>query len=144
MLKFISAAGYLLMAGALLSLIAIHSLFSPQPIVIAVQAGAAILMIWARMTFGRRSFHATADPTGGGLVTSGPYKYIRHPIYTAAAVFGWAGVLSHLSAVTVAAGVILLAGALMRMILEERLLVRRYPEYGDYAARTKRMIPGLF
>ncbi|HEX3532538.1 MAG TPA: hypothetical protein VH988_36230 [Thermoanaerobaculia bacterium] len=40
------------------------------PVTTAVQAAALLLMIWARITFGRRSFHAAANPTEGGLVTS--------------------------------------------------------------------------
>jgi protein-S-isoprenylcysteine O-methyltransferase Ste14 len=36
------------------------------------------------------------------------------------------------------------AGALARMVLEERVLVTRYPEYAAYAARTKRMVPFVF
>ena len=42
------------------------------------------LMIWARLTFGLRSFRFAANPTQGGLVTKGPYRYIRNPIYAAA------------------------------------------------------------
>lgn len=30
----------------------------------------------------------------GGLVTNGPYRFIRHPIYTAVCLFVWTGVLS--------------------------------------------------
>lgn len=48
-------------------------------------------MAWARLTFGRRSFHASAVPTAGGVETRGPYRFIRHPIYTAACVIGSAG-----------------------------------------------------
>ena len=29
----------------------------------------------------------------GGLVTTGPYRYVRHPIYAAATYFAWAGAL---------------------------------------------------
>ena len=50
-------------------------------------------MVAARITFGRRSFHAAANPTEGGLVTTGPYAYIRHPIYAAILYFVWAGAL---------------------------------------------------
>ena len=60
-----------------------------------VQVAAVLLMVWARMTFGRRSFHAAANPTAGGLVTWGPYRYWRHPIYSAILLFLWSGVLSH-------------------------------------------------
>ena len=132
------------MIAALVGLYLIGSLFSRHPLVIALQIGAILLMLWARITFGLRSFHATANPTAGGLVTSGPYRYIRHPIYTAACWFGWAGILAHASAASIALGAVLLAGGLVRMLGEERLVAERYPEYGEYARRTKRMIPFVF
>jgi len=144
MLKPLSAVGLLLMVGALLGLVATRSLFSPAPLVIAVQVAAAALMVWARITFGRRSFHATADPTAGGLVTSGPYRFIRHPIYTAICLFAFAGALDHLSLVSAGLSLLLLLGALIRMVAEEQLLVRRYPEYAQYAAKTKKMVPFVF
>lgn len=142
--RFVSGTGYALMAGALLGLLAAHSLFSPAPLAIVVQAGAAALMIWARLTFGRRSFHATAGPTAGGLVTTGPYRYVRHPIYTSACLFGWAGALANISVTAMSLAILLLAGAIVRIMTEEPALVERYPEYREYAARTRRMIPGVF
>jgi len=144
MLKTLSMLGLLVMIAALVGLYRIGSLVSSQPLVIALQAGAILLMIWARVTFGRRSFHAAANPTAGGLVTWGPYRYIRHPIYTAVCLFGWAGIAAHTSAASVALGVVLLAGGLTRMLSEERLVSAMYPEYGEYAKRTKRMIPFVF
>jgi len=112
--------------------------------VIALQAAAVLLMLWARLTFGARSFHAPADPTEGGLVTTGPYRFIRHPIYAAICLFVWAGVAAHLSPVSVTLAGILTAGALLRLFCEEQLVVAQYPEYAEYARRTKRMIPFLF
>jgi len=44
-------------------------------------------MLWARLTFGGRSFHAGANPTAGGVVTTGPYRFVRHPIYAAILYF---------------------------------------------------------
>jgi len=140
----ISVLGYLLMAAGLLGLIEMHALFSSSPAVIAVQCLAVTLMLWARLTFGRRSFHAAANPTEGGLVTSGPYRYIRHPIYTAVVLFSLAGVLAHLSLPAAGFELAVFLGALTRMLLEERLLRAAYPEYADYAARTKRMLPWVF
>src|SRR5579862_6825169 len=83
-----------------------HAIFGTGPITIAIQVIAALLMAWARLTFGIRSFHGTANPTAGGLVTTGPYKYIRHPIYAAILYFLWAGISAHVSLVTVAAGLL--------------------------------------
>src|SRR3954470_9853705 len=118
-----------------------HALFARHWFMIAVQGAAALLMIAARLTFGRRSFHAAANPTAGGLVTTGPYAYVRHPIYAAVIYFTWAGALSHLSAVSVAAAAMITAGAVARMLSEERLLTEKYPAYADYQRRVTRIVP---
>lgn len=105
-----------MMAG-LLSLLANSGLFSPHP---------------------------AAEPTEGGLVTSGPYNYIRHPIYTSVLVFVWAGIAAHWSILNAFFGVLIVTGSIMRLFCEERLVRARYPDYDAYASTTKRMIPFLF
>jgi protein-S-isoprenylcysteine O-methyltransferase Ste14 len=144
MLKVISILGVVVMIGALIGLYKIGVLFTAQPIAIALQLIAVALMVWARVTFGRRSFHAAANPTAGGLVTTGPYRFIRHPIYTAACLFGWGAIVLHWSLLSVALGILLLLGALVRMICEEQLIKQKYPEYPEYMKVTKRMVPYLF
>ncbi len=129
------------MVIALLLLIRSDRLFGNNVISIAVQVVAVALMIWARVTFGRRSFHAGGDPTEGELVTSGPYRYVRHPIYAAVLYFLWAGVLAHLSVESMGIGFLGIAGVAMRIYVEERLLRERYRGYEEYAHRTKRLIP---
>lgn len=120
-----------------------HALLAEQPAAIGVQVAAVALMLWARITFGARSFHFAANPTAGGLVTTGPYRYFRHPIYAAVLFFVWTAVLTHLSPVTLALGVAATAATAVRIRSEERLLRARYPEYVEYAGRTKRVIPGV-
>lgn len=143
-MRSVSIAGLLLMVAGIAGLFYVHALFSRSPLVITIQAAAVALVLWARFTFGLRSFHAAANPTAGGLVTTGPYRFIRHPIYTAASAFGWAGILASVSTSSIVCGVVLVAGAIMRMLAEERLLVERYAEYRQYAGATKRMVPYLF
>jgi protein-S-isoprenylcysteine O-methyltransferase Ste14 len=144
MLKAISVLGYLAMMGGLVGLLLTRSLLSASPLVIIPQVAATALMIWARITFGRRSFHLAANPTAGGLVTTGPYRFIRHPIYTGVCLFVTAGAAAHLSWATVLLTGLVWSGAVGRMFCEEHLVVARYPEYRQYAATTSRMIPFVF
>lgn len=142
-LKRLSLAGTALLVVAAISIWVRHALIAVGPVAIAVQIVAVLLMIWARLTFGLRSFHASANPTEGGLVTTGPYRYLRHPIYAAILYFFWAAIASHWGVINALLGVVATVGAAIRIFAEERLVVARYPEYAAYAARTKRIIPFL-
>ena len=144
MLKPISVVGYVVMVGGFLALLAQRAVFSASPFVMAVQAIALLLLAWARWTFGRRSFHFAANPTQGGLITNGPYRYIRHPIYAAVSLFTWAGIAGHWSWAAFSCGLVVLVGALARIFSEEILVAARYPEYADYARHTWRMVPYIF
>jgi protein-S-isoprenylcysteine O-methyltransferase Ste14 len=144
MLKAASIWGYIGMVAGLAGLLVIRAVFSTSLFVITMQVVASLLLAWARATFGRRSFHAAANPTEGGLVRSGPYRYIRHPIYTAVCVFAWAGIAGHWSWRACVCGVLVLVSALVRIFAEEILVAARYPEYAEYAANTWRMIPYVF
>jgi protein-S-isoprenylcysteine O-methyltransferase Ste14 len=142
--KHISVLAFLAAAVSLVWLAFQNALLGAGPVTIAIQIAACFLMGWARLTFGFRSFHAAANPTAGGLVTRGPYRYLRHPIYSAVLYFLWAGIAAHPSQTHIL--VALLASALLgvRMFGEERLLLGKYPEYADYARHTRRVLPFLF
>jgi protein-S-isoprenylcysteine O-methyltransferase Ste14 len=120
-----------------------HSLLATGLVTIAIQVIAAFLWVWARLTFGIRSFHGTANPTAGGLVTSGPYRYIRHPIYAAILYFAWAGIAAHFSFVSVWVGLLATAMTAVRIAAEEKLLSQTYPEYAEYSRTTARVIPSI-
>jgi len=141
MLKWGSVLAFALMVAGMGWLIARHEVIARTALAAAVQLAAVALMIAARVTFGRRSFHAAANPTAGGLVTTGPYRLLRHPIYAAILYFTWSTALEHHSSQAIAAASMIAVGAVIRMLAEEALLLRTYPEYADYSARTARVIP---
>jgi protein-S-isoprenylcysteine O-methyltransferase Ste14 len=138
-LKLLSLVGL----AAMLGLWETRSLFSAHLGVVAIQLTAVFLMIWARVTFGFRSFHPAANPTASSLVTTGPYHFIRHPIYASICLFLWAGVLGNLSPIAISLGAVATIGALLRLFCEEHLLTRQYPKYREYAASTRRLLPGV-
>ena len=143
-LKTLSVVGLIIKIAAIMAMFYRQCLFGTGPVTVGVQVAAILLMIWARLTFGGRSFHAVANPTAGGLVTTGPYHYFRHPIYAAILWFGLAGAAAHLSLESVLLALVLVIGAALRMFAEEHLIVQRYPEYAAYAAKTPRVIPFVF
>ena len=144
MLRALSVAAFAAMVAGLVGLFYSGALFARHPAVIAIQVAAFILMVAARITFGRRSFHAAANPTEGSLVTTGPYGYLRHPIYAAILYFIWAGALDDFSWRVLAYPEMITAGAFTRMHIEEYLLARKYPEYRAYKQRVKKFIPFVY
>jgi protein-S-isoprenylcysteine O-methyltransferase Ste14 len=144
LLKVLSVGGYLMMVGGVAALIVTKTIVSMFLPVILIQIAAFALMLWARRTFGRRSFHLSAEPTDGGLVTTGPFRFVRHPIYTAACIFVWAALLGSPSIQTLLFVILVTVGAVMRIFCEEHLLLQQYPEYKNYSRKTKRMIPFVF
>jgi protein-S-isoprenylcysteine O-methyltransferase Ste14 len=143
-LKTASLFGLLIAIIAMATLVFRESMFAVGPVTIAIQVLAALLMLWARITFGSRSFHAAANPTEGGLVKTGPYKFLRHPIYAAILYFAWAGIAAHPLTINFLLGFMVTIGLFIRMFAEERLVVQQYPDYVAYAAQTKRIIPFIF
>lgn len=140
-LERISLGATAVLTVAVVSLLFRDSLFAHGAIPIALQAVAGLLMLWARVSFGRRSFHAGANPTVGGLVSAGPYRWVRHPIYTAVLLFMWTGVAAHGSILSLLTGIVATAALAARIGAEEDLIVETYPAYSEYARRTKRIIP---
>lgn len=129
---------------ALVRLVWTQSLFGVDPFSIGLQIAAVLFMLWARFTFGLRSFHAAANTTPGKLVTHGPYAIVRNPIYAAAIWFTWTGVAVHFSIVNALLGLVVSAGMLTRIFFEERFLRERYREYDEYTKRVKRLVPFVF
>jgi protein-S-isoprenylcysteine O-methyltransferase Ste14 len=142
--KHISVLAFLGAVVCAVWLVFQKAIWGTGPVTIAIQVAVGLLIVWARLTFGHRSFHAAANPTAGGLVTRGPYRYLRHPIYSAVLYFLWAGIAVHpeLRYILVALVFSFLLG--VRMFAEEQYLRAEYPEYAKYARHTARVLPFLF
>jgi protein-S-isoprenylcysteine O-methyltransferase Ste14 len=101
------------------------------------------LAVWARLHLGRNWGMPMTERAEPELVTSGPYRFVRHPIYSGllTAMLGTALVNNLLGLIVVA---VLAAYFYYCGIVEERNLAATFPEaYPEYRSRTKMLIPLL-
>jgi protein-S-isoprenylcysteine O-methyltransferase Ste14 len=116
------------------------------PVDVPVVAAAALLLgVWTLSANPPGNFNIRPVPRAGGrLVQHGPYRWIRHPMYTTLLLAGVAAVRLSADAAAVAWWVGLAVVLVAKAAVEEKALMRRYPAYQAYRSRTRRFIPGLF
>lgn len=84
------------------------------------------LTIWGMVTL-RKAFSVTVEART--LVTGGPYRFVRHPIYTGEILTAAMVVILRFTPLNAALFVLFVALQLYRSRLEERKLLRVFPEY---------------
>lgn len=105
-----------------------------------------VIRVWAVVSLGQ-AFRTTVEVDAGQVVvTSGPYRWVRHPSYTGLLVFAAGFGLALGNWLSLAVCAVLPAMALLRRIkVEEDELTRVLgDEYDAYRIGTKRLIPGLW
>jgi len=139
----VSVVAVFVIAGALRGGgLAVHSVV--LAVIGAVLFGCGIaLAVWARLHLGRNWGMPMTQRAEPELVTSGPYRFVRHPIYTGllTAMLGTTLVNNLLGLIVVAAlvGYFYYCGT-----VEERNLAATFPAaYPEYRSRTKMLIPFL-
>ena len=95
---------------------------------------------WALWTNRPGNINIRPEPKeGGALVTAGPYRFVRHPMYLAVLLFTGGFVGDDL--VQWAALGALAAVLFAKARREERLMAAAHPGYAAYRARTRAIIP---
>ena len=115
--------------------------FAPESVTITISAIGLGIVVLGKLSLGR-SFGLV--PANRGIVCTGLYRFVRHPIY-----LGY--LLTHIGFVAANPAdwnLCILAAAdvalLMRAVREERTLAQD-PEYRDYMQRVRwRVVPGIF
>jgi protein-S-isoprenylcysteine O-methyltransferase Ste14 len=83
-------------------------------------------------------------PEARELITSGLYRFVRHPLYLAEEVAAVGSVMQFLSAWTVMLFVLHIAFQLRRIWNEEAVLSQVFPEYSMYKVKTSQILPGIY
>jgi protein-S-isoprenylcysteine O-methyltransferase Ste14 len=109
-----------------------------------VGAGIAV-GAWALTANRPGNFNIRPEPKSGGqLATSGPYHYVRHPMYFAVMLAMLGFCLGYGTLWRWAALAALWIVLVVKSGIEEGALAARHPGYADYARRRKRIVPFIW
>lgn len=78
---------------------------------------------------------------GGKLITSGPYKYVRHPMYLSVLLICISLVLDSFTPWKLMTLIMLIVVTIKKIEYEERLLATHFEKYADYKRKTPGLIP---
>ena len=130
------ALGYIALSG---------SIFSKNWHGLLMELAGGVLAIWAVALMRSNANVAPIPKQNGLLITKGPYKIIRHPMYTAQVIAVFPLVLEHNTPCRVAALIILIVTLLYKLHYEEKRLINHFGQpYEDYQKVSKRILPFIY
>ncbi|MBS1653320.1 MAG: hypothetical protein JSU05_00625 [Bacteroidetes bacterium] len=105
----------------------------------------AALMFWAMLVMSKSRLRVQPIPAPDAtMIIAGPYRFIRHPMYSSL-LLGSAGLLiMYFSLFRLLLVLILIIDLLFKLHFEERLLTRKFSNYTEYKAISKRLVPFIY
>jgi protein-S-isoprenylcysteine O-methyltransferase Ste14 len=109
---------------------------------LAVGLTGAVLLTWASVLLGRFLMHEAAVREDHALVASGPYRFVRHPVYAGYLALLLGSGVAALNVCLLLLWPVSLLGIRLQAASEEQLLRARFGrDYERYAGRTGRLVP---
>jgi protein-S-isoprenylcysteine O-methyltransferase Ste14 len=119
--------------------------FTKNYLLLALEIMGVVLGIWAVITMGRHNLNVTPlVKQEAQLVTWGPYRFIRHPMYSGLLLIVWPLIIDRFSLFLLITGFVLTLVLIVKLFFEESVLKKHFAEYEDYMNTTKRLVPYLF
>lgn len=132
--------------GILIYLLFIQTAYLPNGVVVTLQILSGFIAIWAALHLQQKlHFNIVPDPMPNrALVDTGPYQYIRHPMYFSLLLFFTPEVVYQGSPDSVLTLLLLTAILVYKLHYEEQLLSQQVMLYKSYQHKTKKLIPFIY
>ena len=144
------AWGLVAVQAALIIVILVVPVGDAWPLTPVVAAGSTALtwagiglLVWAIAVFGRGVTPSPLPSQKAQLRTRGPYRWIRHPMYTGVIMLMTGAMLDRRSWLAAILWVILVGFLVAKARWEEQRLVETYPDYAEYRETVSAFVPTL-
>jgi methyltransferase len=136
----------LVLIGAALEVVLLRRPFFPllAALMFAIFLASNAVRLWVVRTMGQHWNVQVMDSTRLGVVTSGPFRFVRHPNYAAVFAEMFSLPLIHTAWITAVVASVAYAGAISQRISVEESVLFANPDYRAAMAGKPRFLPGLF
>lgn len=103
------------------------------------------LGLWAIIAMRKSRFNVMPEPLHNALlITSGPYRLLRHPMYTAVILFAIGVSTMDYTLYRAIATLLLIVVLIIKLNREEKMLLKKFSEYENYKSSTYKLIPYIY
>ncbi|MBS1495193.1 MAG: isoprenylcysteine carboxylmethyltransferase family protein [Bacteroidetes bacterium] len=103
-----------------------------------------LIGLWSALLLNKNFSVLPVPAKSAVLVTSGPYKYVRHPIYTVVILLGLIWITTRFTVVNISVLAALIIIFIVKLNYEEKLLSEKFVEYKNYMKNSKKLIPFIY
>ena len=123
----------------------INQWVSPLAFLALIQVLGLLLGGWAILAMSRSKLNVTPVPRKGSvLITDGPYRLIRHPMYTSLFLIFYPILYTSHSTANLVLFSVFTVNMILKLNYEEKLLLQRFEGYREMTVKTWRLIPWIY
>ena len=129
--------------GTLLSFLYLSPKVATGVVWLSIEIAGIILAFWAIIVMQTKSRVSIAPlpREGAQLLEKGPYRVIRHPMYTSLIVMFIPLIVTHYNQTRLILLLVMYANLWVKLLFEEKILASHFEGYSNYMLRTWRIIP---
>ena len=126
-------------------LLLFNTWFSSNPYLVTIQITGISIAIWAIVVMNKSKISISPTPRQGAiLIQSGPYQWIRHPMYLSLLLAIPPMLIQNFTTLNTLIFVIFLTNLILKMLFEETLLIKFFTTYSNYMQNSWRIVPYIY